>query len=467
MAYINGTEILFSVSLPKIYKDKLVRVVCPESAITPSAISEYPEGIGYRSNDFSPNGMTAYIDSQDQDEIFYAVTEQTSASAGFVMDLGEIKYVGLVQVHLTNVFYETSFCVWWSADGITYDVADREIYAIKDGSLDVYRFKVDAETRYIRFTQDEAWTRYRYVVKGIEIFGNIDTAKLELKDNVKTDYIDLNEWYERGKQDGYEAGEKDGYEAGRKDFLTKRDGMYLFYKHTKLTYATLATMIDFDDTSEFTNAGYMFEGCTALTKVPLFDTGKVVKMGNTFKGCTALTSIPAFNTSSLTTMNSTFNGCSALTTIPLLNTKQVTSASLTFNGCKKLESIPAFDFRNCSNFGGIVSSCSALTEIWIKNIRANLTVGSGTSYGHLIVLDCLLHLIKEVINTGTAIKLTVGSANLTKLSGIYVKLVDITDEMRAEDEFIDDKYPFAQCESTDEGAMAITDYYELKNLTLA
>ena len=205
MAYINGKKIFFETSLSKLYKDKLVRVVCPESAITPTELKEFPSGIGYRSNDFSPTGMTAYIDSKDQDEIFFAITEQTSARAGFVIDLGEVKYVELVQVHLTNVYYETTFFVDYSTDGITYDINNRRSYDIKDGSLDVYRFKVDAETRFIRFTQGEAWTRYRYVVKGIEVFGSLDTAKLELKDDAKTDYIDLNEWYERGKQDEYDA----------------------------------------------------------------------------------------------------------------------------------------------------------------------------------------------------------------------------------------------------------------------
>ena len=40
-------------------------------------------------------------------------------------------------------------------------------------------------------------------------------------------------------------------------------------------------------------------------------------------------------------------------------------------------------------------------------------------------------------------------------------------KMRAEDDLIDEKYPFARCESTDEGATLITDYISVKNWKLA
>ena len=50
---------------------------------------------------------------------------------------------------------------------------------------------------------------------------------------------------------------------------------------------------------------------------------------------------------------------------------------------------------------------------------------------------------------------------------IYVKLIDITDEMRAEDEYIDNKKPCVVCESTDEGAMTLKEYGISKNWNIA
>ena len=168
--------------------------------------------------------------------------------------------------------------------------------------------------------------------------------------------------------------------------------------------------------------------------IAYLDTSSVTDMGSMFGNCSNLTSVPSFNTSSVTNMSYMFNNCSSLTSVPLFNTTSVTDMCSMFN------------------------NCSSLTEVWLRNIKKNLQVGSGTKYGHLLTVESLLHLIKELVNVGSSRTLTIGTVNLRKLANTYVKLIDITDEMRAEDELVDQKLPFEVCESTDEGAMLISDY---------
>ena len=205
---------------------------------------------------------------------------------------------------------------------------------------------------------------------------------------------------------------------------------------------TVGDLITFEDTSSVTDTYCMFGNCSSLTTVPLFNTSSVTNMPNMFQNCSSLTTVPSFDTRSVTNMSYMFQQCSSLTTVPLFDTSSGPNMTNMFNNCKNL------------------------TECWIRNIKSNLQVGSSTSYGHLLTLESLEHLIQELRNIGASRTLTVGSANLKKLTNVYVKTIDITDEMRAEDEFIDQKVPFVVCESTDEGAMPIKNYALEKKWTI-
>jgi hypothetical protein len=111
-------------------------------------------------------------------------------------------------------------------------------------------------------------------------------------------------------------------------------------------------------------------------------------------------------------------------------------------------------------------NCKAIKNLTFRNIPVSLQVGSGTSWGHLLTLDSLLGVIYETVNMNTPLELTVGSANLEKLSSVYVKLKPITDEMRATDILVENKLPFEVCDSTDTEAMTISEYLSLKNWTI-
>lgn len=165
-----------------------------------------------------------------------------------------------------------------------------------------------------------------------------------------------------------------------------------------------------------------------------------------------------------------FRYCTELTKVSLTGTEDCQSFQACFYMCNKLVEVSTLDLREAWRTTTVLTDmfreCSALEKISLKNIKMNLQVGSGTSWGHLLTVDSLVNTIYELYDMELSRTLTVGSANLEKLASVYVKLVDITDEMRAEDDLIDNKLPFVVCESTDEGAMLITEYATLKSWSI-
>lgn len=212
---------------------------------------------------------------------------------------------------------------------------------------------------------------------------------------------------------------------------------------------------------------YLFFDYTYLTDARLnsynLDMSYATNMQDMLDGCTNITTIPQWDTSNVEIMDSTFYNCANLITVPALNTSKVTNMTYMFLNCTKLTTIQSIDLISCTEGGtSIVMNCKKLTNLVMKNIRINVQVGSGTSYGHLLTLDSLIGLCQECINVGSSRTLTVGTANLTKLADIYVKRTG-----EAEEDSSNPKIPMVQCESTDDGAMTISEYMKLKNWTLA
>lgn len=185
--------------------------------------------------------------------------------------------------------------------------------------------------------------------------------------------------------------------------------------------------------------------------------------------CAGLENLIDFNMTDIPVEKNTrgmFLGCTRLRSVSLFDTSLVQNTREMFYNCTALTTVPQFDMRSAYDVGTMFNYCSSITECWLRNIKTSLTVGSGTSWGHLLTVESLLHLIKECRQTSSIKTLTIGTANMKKLANTYVKVIDITDEMRAEDDLIDEKLPFEVCESTDEGAMLISEYVLLKNWQL-
>lgn len=198
------------------------------------------------------------------------------------------------------------------------------------------------------------------------------------------------------------------------------------------------------------------------------DTENLERLTNFFNRNPKLKYVPMLDFRKATTTYYMFSQCSGLVDgLPLYDFSNVGDFQGMFVGDFALKVVPAYDMRSAWSAGDMVNGCTNLEEIWVKNINVVLTVGSGSTYGHLLKVECLIHLIYELRYNKVTRTLTMGNVNLEKLANVYVRLVEITDEMRAEDDLIDEKMPFEVCESTDEGATQIVQYAKFKNWNIA
>ena len=260
------------------------------------------------------------------------------------------------------------------------------------------------------------------------------------------------------------------YVKGSGEELVITDFSYFCYKGTRLS------VLDQFDTSNGTKFSYMFADFTNLTDVPMFDTANGKDFSYMFKNCSRIETVPTFDTSNGNTFSNMFSNCSSLTAVPQLNVSNGSNFSSMFSYAYKITTIPELNTSKGSVFNYMFESCSALTTIsglnmnkssssvnmfescksleylYLYNIRKTIKIGSGTSWGHLLTVDSLVHTIKELCTVTSSQTLTIGSANLEKIAGLYCRITDDTNE----------KKPMELCEGTDEGAMTLTEYATAK-----
>ena len=131
---------------------------------------------------------------------------------------------------------------------------------------------------------------------------------------------------------------------------------------------------------------------------------------------------------------------------------ETTNMNRMFNNCSSLTTIPQMDISSATNLSSMFSNCTKLTNLDLRNIKLNLQIGSATSWGHLLTVDSLVNTIKELVTQTSYRTLTMGTANRKKIVNLYCKIIDDTDP----------KKTMELCESTEEGAMTLIDYAQLK-----
>ena len=225
----------------------------------------------------------------------------------------------------------------------------------------------------------------------------------------------------------------------------------MFYSCSKIQTIPLI------NTSNVTNMNSMFMYCWFLEEIPQLDTNQVTNMSNMFMYCEELTTIPQLDTSQVTDMNAMFQGCEELTTIPQLDTSNVIDMSYMFYYCKKLTSIPQLNVSNVISMDGMFTSCSKLKSILMYGMKVNFSI----YYSDEFEVSDLVTILSNCQVVSSSTTFTMGSTNLAKLNGVYVKPtgVELYEGITCN--------PCVICESTDEGAMLATDYFTAKGWTLA
>ncbi len=243
-----------------------------------------------------------------------------------------------------------------------------------------------------------------------------------------------------------------GYRADSIDKIDTSKGtnfQYMFYECTK-------TNIPDFDTSSGVDFRYMFYGCSKLESVPEIDTANGTNFNGMFNGCTKITAIAELDFSKGNHFESFCQRCTSLTSFSPINEVRGRYLKNMFSSCENLTTVSGMNLISADqsdSLTSIFSGCYNLTNLYLYNIVRSIQIGSGTAWGHLLTVDSLVHTIKELYQTTASRTLTIGSANLEKIAGLYCRITDDTNK----------KKTMELCESTDEGAMTLSDYASEKN----
>lgn len=253
---------------------------------------------------------------------------------------------------------------------------------------------------------------------------------------------------------------------------------YLFYKEDSTTQVTqklfedIMKNLNLSKITSMTNFSAVYgagEAHGLITEIPYFNTSSITSMEKCFYAFVNATKIADLDYSNVKTLRCAFsNGASnpiamlSLTEINLNNTSKCEYFYRAFYGCRDLVTIKELDMISAveDSYGtsGMFYNCYALKNLIVKNVHYDLDVKNST-----LTLDSLINTFKECIKGSTTRKLTIGTKNNPTIANVYVRFVDRTQTEIATGE----KGDVVVCESTDEGAMTITEYMALKSWTLA
>ena len=261
------------------------------------------------------------------------------------------------------------------------------------------------------------------------------------------------------------------------DEISPVNAEYLFYKMTpkylipinstnvtNLKYAyseTMLTNIDYPITNNVTTLEYCFHKANIKKFPEIFDTSNVSNFSNFISYCSNLdvTELNRIDLSSATNISNMLSYLPQMIKSPKLifgKNSEIT-ASYLYSNSSALEEIPDIDMRNIVGLQSAFSMCSNILKMNAKNICVSFSLSDSS----LLSKEELVNILSNCQVVTASQKLTLGSKLLNKLTDVYVKETGV-------EEFEDTICrPCVICESTDEGAMLATDYFNSKGWTLA
>ena len=195
--------------------------------------------------------------------------------------------------------------------------------------------------------------------------------------------------------------------------------------------------IEYLNTENVTNMGFMFNSCKVLTSLNLsnFNTEKVTDMQGMFGECSDLTSlnITSFNTEKVTNMRQMFYNCSDLTSLNLsnFNTEKVMYMSNMFYNCNKLTSLDltSFNTAEVTKMDNMFRSCTDLTSLDLSNFNtAKVTDMTQMFYGcnALTSLDLTSFNTAEVTNMSNMFRLCLALTSLDLSNFITAEVTNMS-----------------------------------------
>lgn len=203
---------------------KYIRYYAEDAKLVPSKVETVPSpnetflinGVEERFNkddeykgDFGVDGMSDWIDNDDNESFFFTIRRQIKPSqyggeVGFKIELEEVTPVEIMQMFIWGIYQSLDLKISTSTDGLTWKDTTVHFDAQAGNYLNIYRAKLNAECKYIKVVQTgDGWANYRYIVKGIELYTSTTNGYYDIlqRNGVKSSIDTFNATYLKERVD--------------------------------------------------------------------------------------------------------------------------------------------------------------------------------------------------------------------------------------------------------------------------